>query len=55
MGRCRDDLLDIVLFSCRLSGDSSSASVLSLVAVNSLALDVSEMCESYNDILFSNQ
>jgi hypothetical protein len=54
---CRgsDDLLDIVLFSCRLAGDSSAASVLSLVAVYSLALDITEVCESYNDILFCDK
>ena len=43
MCRGRDDLLDIVLFSCGLAGDSSASSVLSLVAVYSLALDVTEM------------
>ena len=54
--RCgRDDLLDIVLFSRGLSGDSSAASVLGLVAVYSLALDITEVRESNNDILFRDQ
>ena len=55
MGGRGKDLLDVVLFSGGLSGDPSAAPVLCLVCIDPLTLDVSEVCEGNNDVLFLDQ
>ena len=55
MCRCGNDLFYIILFARGLAGDSSAAPVLSLICVNSLALDIAEMSECNDDVFLLDQ
>ena len=53
--RRRDDLIDIVFLTCALTADSAAAPVLALIVINELSLDITEVRERYDDILFLDE